>query len=68
MKCMVFVKIVLKMVIGFCVVSKAGEHSAGQTGASRYIGIKFVVSLKETFVLCETVFAQLRQAVVRVRQ
>ena len=28
MKCMVFVKIVLKMVVGFCVVSKAGEPGA----------------------------------------
>ena len=55
------------MVVGFCVVSKAGEPGAGQTGARRYIGIKFVVSLKEAFVLCETVFVQLRQAVVRVR-
>ena len=67
MKCMVFVKIMLKMMVGVCVVSKAGEPSADQTGASRYIGIKFVVSLKEAFVLYETVFAQLRQAVVRVR-
>ena len=45
------------------------QENPAQTrqGASRYIGIKFVVSLKEAFVLYETVFAQLRQAVVRVR-